>query len=83
MQALKQEVHFGEKERFLKFKKAGYMDWANETEYGRRWTMTEGHFSAIKRCYGDCASAKLRKNVLIEVKRKVWIYNEVRKYGKV
>ena len=74
---------FRRKKEVLKFKKAGYRDWADETEYGMRWPMTEGHFSAIKRGYGDCASAKLTQNVLIELKRKVWIYNEVRKYGKV
>ena len=71
------------KREVLKFKKAGYRDWADETEYGMRWPMTEGHFSAIKRGYGDCANAKLTKNVLIELKRKVWIYNEIRKYGKL
>ncbi len=74
---------FRRKKEVLKFKKAGYRDWADETEYGMRWPMTEGHFSAIKRGYGDCASAKLTQNVLIELKRKVWIYNGVRKYGKV
>ena len=71
------------KKEILRFKELGYKGWAKEKEYGLRWPMTEGHFSGIKRCYGDCANAKKRKNVLIELKRKVWIYDKVRKYGKV
>ena len=70
------------KKEIIKFKELGYRNWADETNYGMRWVMTEGHFSAIKRCYGDCAKAKIRKNVLLELKRKVWIYDRVRKYGR-
>ena len=69
------------KKEVIKFKKLGYKDWAKEKEYGMRWPMTEGHFSAIKRGYGDSARAKNLKNVLLELKRKVWIYDKVRKYG--
>lgn len=71
------------KKEVIKFKELGYKEWAKDTKYGMRWPMTEGHFSAIKRGYGECAKAKLTKNVLIELKRKIWIYNEVRKYGKI
>lgn len=71
------------KREVIRFKEQGYKKWAEDTDYGMRWTMTEGHFSAIKRGYGECANAKLRKNVLIELKRKVWIYDRVRKYGRV
>lgn len=71
------------KKEVIKFKDMGYKEWAKNTKYGMRWSMTEGHFSAIKRGYGECAKAKLRKNVLIELKRKVWIYNEVRKHGRI
>jgi len=70
------------KREVLKFKSKGYKDWAQEVDYGMRWPMTEGHFSAIKRCYGDGARAKKVENILIELKRKVWIYNEVKKYGR-
>ena len=70
------------KKEVLKFKELGYEDWAKEKEYGMRWPMTEGHFSGIKRGYGDCANAKKRENILLELKRKVWIYDGVRKYGR-
>lgn len=70
------------KSEVLLFKELGYKDWAKEKEYGMRWPMTEGHFSGIKRGYGDCASAKKVENVLLELKRKVWIYDRVRKYGR-
>jgi len=70
------------KKEIIKFKELGYRKWADETNYGMRWAMTEGHFSAIKRCYGDCAKAKLTENVLLELRRKVWIYNRVRNCGK-
>jgi len=70
------------KKEVLLFKKLGYKDWAKEKNYGMRWPMTEGHFSGIKRGYGDCASAKKIKNILLELKRKVWIYDHVRKYGR-
>ncbi len=70
------------KKEVIKFKELGYEGWAKEKKYGERWPMTEGHFSGIKRCYGDCARSKLVENVLIELKRKVWIYDKVRKYGR-
>jgi len=71
------------KKEVLRFKKLGYKEWAKETEYGMRWPMTEGHFSGIKRGYGDCANAKKIENVLLELKRKVWVYDRVRKYGRL
>lgn len=71
------------KKEVLKFKKLGYKNWAKEKDYGMRWPMTEGHFSGIKRGYGDCANAKKIENILLELKRKVWIYDRVRKYGRV
>jgi hypothetical protein len=70
------------KKEVIKFKELGYKAWALEKKYGMRWVMTEGHFSAIKRGYGECARSKKTENVLIELKRKVWIYDKVRKYGK-
>lgn len=71
------------KKETILFKKLGYKEWAIEKEYGKRWTMTEGHFSGIKRGFGDCAKAKIVENILIEIKRKVWIYNKIRKYGRI
>jgi hypothetical protein len=71
------------KKEVKKFKKLGYKEWAKEEDYGQRWPMTEGHFSAIKRCYGDNSKAKKKEYILLELKRKVWIYDRIRKYGKV
>lgn len=71
------------KKEVLKFKELGYKEWAKEKEYGMRWPMTEGHFSGIKRGYGDYANAKKLENILLELKRKVWIYDKIRKYGRV
>ncbi len=70
------------KRETLEFKKLGYKDWAREKGYGMRWPLTEGHFSGIKRCYGDCSKAKKRSHVLLELKRKIWIYDRVRKFGR-
>ena len=70
------------KKEVLRFKELGYKKWAEEKEYGMRWPMTEGHFSGIKRGYGDYANAKKKENVFLELKRKVWIYDQVRKYGR-
>ena len=44
--------------------------------------MTEGHFSGIKGIWGLC-KCKKRENVILELKRKVWIYDKVRKYGRI
>jgi len=70
------------KKEVIKFKEKGYKDWAKEKNYGDRWSMTEGHFSGIKRGYSDNSKGKKRENILIELKRKVWIYDKVRKYGR-
>ncbi|MEA3514346.1 MAG: IS5/IS1182 family transposase [Nanoarchaeota archaeon] len=70
------------KKEVIKFKELGYRIWADDTDYGGRWPLTEGHFSGIKRGYGDSAKGKKTENILIELKRKVWIYNKVRKYGR-
>jgi len=71
------------KKETLEFKELGYKKWAKKKKYGARWVMTEGHFSGIKRGYGDCARAKNIENILTEHKRKVWIYDKVRKYGRL
>jgi hypothetical protein len=71
------------KKETIEFKSLGYKEWAQKKQYGMRWVMTEGHFSAIKRGYGDCARAKKIENILTEHKRKVWIYDKIRKYGRI
>ena len=66
----------------LQLMNLGYKEWSNKKDYGARWPMTEGHFSAIKRGFGENARAKKVKNILTEHKRKVWIYDRIRKYGR-
>lgn len=70
------------KKEVLEFKELEFKDWSKKKDYGQRWPMTEGHFSGIKRGYGDNARAKKAENILKEIKRKVWIYDQVRKYGR-
>ena len=65
------------------FKKHTLAEWSKMKQYGHRWPMTEGKFSAVKRIFGDCANAKHKEKVLVELKRKFWLYNELNKYGKM
>lgn len=73
---------FRRKKEVLEFKELGFKEWSKKKEYGQRWPMTEGHFSGLKRGYGDSARAKIRENIIKEIKRKVWIYDKIRKYGR-
>jgi len=66
----------------LKYKKMGYKKWARETEYGRRWTGTEGIFSAVKGIFGEETRSKNIDNMLHEVKRKFWAYDKMCQYAK-
>lgn len=66
----------------LELMNSGYEEWSKKKRYGTRWPMTEGNFSGFKRCFGDNARAKRVRNILIEHKRKIWIYDKIRKYGR-
>lgn len=61
-----------------KFKNLGEEAWAHEKEYGLRWPSTEGLFSSIKTIFGECISAKKKRNMYLEAKRKVWAYSKLR-----
>ena len=65
-----------------KFKELGYQKWAEERQYGRRWTGTEGIFSAIKKKFGERTKAKNEENMIREVKRRFWAYERMRKYAR-
>lgn len=67
----------------LKYRKLGYKKWAKEAEYGRRWTGTEGIFSAVKRIFSENTRSRKIENLLHEVKRKFWAYDKMRQYAKV
>jgi hypothetical protein len=70
------------KQEVLKYREKGYKKWAKESEYGRRWTGTEGIFSAIKRIFGENTRSKNRKNLFHEIKRKFWAYDKMCNYAK-
>ena len=63
------------------YKKKGHKRWVREKNYGRRWTGTEGIFSAVKRKYGEKVRASKIENMLEEVKRKFWAYEQVKEYA--
>jgi hypothetical protein len=64
-----------------KYNKFGYKEWAKENEYGRRWTGTEGIFSAVKRIFGERVRSKQIENMLKEVKRRFWCYQILKRYA--
>ena len=70
------------KQEVLKYRKLGYKKWARETEYGRRWTGTEGIFSAVKGIFGEETRSKNINNLIHEVRRKFWAYDRMCQYAK-
>ncbi len=69
------------RQEVLKYRKKGYKKWARETEYGRRWTGTEGIFSAVKGIFGEETRSKKIENLIHEVKRKFWAYDKMCQYA--
>lgn len=64
-----------------KFKKLGYKKWAKKRKYGRRWTGTEGIFSAVKTIYGERVRSKKENNKCMEVYRRFWAYQKIKRYA--
>ena len=64
-----------------KYQKDGYKKWAKKKGYGRRWTGTEGIFSAVKRIMGDRVRSKLIENMCLEVSRRFWAYQTIKRYA--
>ncbi len=69
------------RQEVLKYRKKGYKKWAKEKEYGRRWTGTEGIFSAVKGMFGEETRSKKIDNMIHEVKRKFWAYDKMCRYA--
>jgi hypothetical protein len=69
------------KQEVLKYQELGYKKWAKERDYGRRWTGTEGLFSAVKGIFGEGTRSKKICNMFHEVKRKFWAYDKMRAYA--
>lgn len=68
------------KKEVEKLKEKGYKTWAEEKNYGLRWTGTEGIFSAVKRKYGEKVRSTKIENMLKEIKRKFWTYDRIKNY---
>lgn len=64
-----------------KYLKMGYKKWAKKKKYGRRWTGTEGIFSAVKKIYGERIRARKVENMCLEAKRKFWTYQLIKRYA--
>lgn len=69
------------KQEVLIYRKKKYKKWAKEKEYGRRWTGTEGIFSAVKGIFGEETRSKNVDNLIHEVKRKFWAYDKMCRYA--
>ena len=65
------------RQEVLRYRKKGYRKWAREADYGRRWTGTEGIFSAVKGIFGEETRSKKIENLIHEVKRKFWAYDKM------
>jgi hypothetical protein len=59
----------------------GYKEWARRHKYGKRWTATEGIFSAVKRIFGEQLVATSEIGLVQEAKSKVWAYQTIKRYG--
>ena len=64
-----------------KYQEQGYQKWSLEREYGMRWPGTEGIFSSVKLKFGERIRTKREKNMILEAKRKLWLYETIRKYA--
>jgi hypothetical protein len=59
----------------------GYEKWAKIKCYGRRWTGTEGVFSAVKTIFGEKVRAKTVTGMCREVERRFWAYQRMKIYA--
>ena len=59
----------------------GYKEWAKKKHYGRRWTGTEGIFSAVKRIFSERVRSREIENMCKEAKRKFWCYAVLKRYA--
>lgn len=65
------------KEEVIIYKSMPYEEWSREKNYGQRWPLTEGIYSACKRIMGEYVSATKTRNMYHEVKVKFWAYNRL------
>ena len=67
-------------QEILQRKNLTWKKWARKKNYGKRWNV-EGHFSAIKRVFGEKTRAKTPQNMILEVERRFWAYEEMKEYA--
>ena len=58
-----------------------WKEWARDKQYGKRWLGTEGIFSSVKGIFGEHTRAKTVETACLEVERKFWAYELMRKYA--
>ena len=56
-------------------------DWTRDKQYGKRWLGTEGIFSSVKGIFGENTKAKTPETACLEVRRRFWAYEKMRKYA--
>jgi hypothetical protein len=60
--------------------KKSWKKWTRKKGYGTRWNV-EGHFSAVKRVFGEKTRAKTPQNQCLEVERRFWAYETMKEYA--
>jgi len=65
------------KEEVIIYQSMPHEEWVREKDYGDRWPLSEGLFSADKRIFGETVRATKKRNMYHEVKLKFWAYNEL------
>jgi hypothetical protein len=66
------------KKEVIKYKEAGYKQWAQNIDYGLRWPASEGIFSAVKRIFGENLQSHTKRNLYQEAKMKFWAYQTIK-----
>lgn len=64
------------------YKAKGYIHWARDKQYGKRWLGTEVQISAVKVKFGEQVRSRKTENMLKEAKGKFWAYAKIKAYAK-
>lgn len=65
----------------FEYQTKSWADWTRDKQYGKRWLGTEGIFSSVKCIFGEHTRAKTVETACLEVERKFWAYETMRKYA--
>lgn len=80
--SLKARGSIRRKHEVLNYQSKTWDEWAKDKDYGKRWPGSEGIFSAVKRIFGEHTRAKTPRTACLEVERRLWAYERMRRYGK-